>query len=187
MSYLSPRLMRAMDVAAHAHRDHRRKGNHVPYISHLFGVMYLASQVTDDEDVLIACLLHDTLEDVPQEYSERRMREEFGDRVTDTVLGVTKDDSLRDWRARNEAYLRHLAQEAGDESVLVSCADKLHNLKSILADHEVLGDELWSRFNAGKEQQQWWYSAVHEVTSRRLPEVGLNEEFGELVRVLQRL
>lgn len=187
MSYLSPRLMRAMDTAAHAHRNHRRKGSGVPYISHLFAVMYLAAQVTDDEDVLVACLLHDTLEDVPEEYSEARMRREFGERVTGIILGVTKDDGLADWRERNEAYLFHLAHEAGQESVLVSCADKLHNLKSILADHDVLGEALWDRFNAGKEQQQWWYAAVHEVTSRRLPDLGLNDEFGELVRKLQRL
>lgn len=184
---LSPRLMRAMDTAAHAHRDHRRKGSGVPYISHLFAVMYLASRVTDDEDVLVACLLHDTLEDVPGEYSEERMRREFGDRVTAMVLDVTKDPDFTDWRERNEAYLRHLDRSASDEAVLVACADKLHNLKSILVDHEQLGDALWERFNAGREQQKWWYGAVHELTSHRLPGLALNDEFREALTQLERL
>lgn len=128
MSALSPRLMQAMNTAAVSHRDHVRKGSGIPYIAHLYAVMHLVSQVTEDEDVLIAALLHDTLEDVPDIYPETRMRAEFGGRVTDIVLGLTKDDSLPDWQARADAYLQHLAQHAPDESVLIACADKLHNL-----------------------------------------------------------
>ena len=65
----SPRLIRAINTAAWAHRDHVRKGTDIPYISHIFGVMHLVSEVTDDEDVLIAALFHDILEDVPEELS----------------------------------------------------------------------------------------------------------------------
>lgn len=187
MPILSPRLMRALDTAAHAHRHHRRKASGVPYISHLFAVMYLLTQVTDDEDVLIAALLHDTIEDVPEEYSESRMRREFGDRVTGIVLDVTKDDTLPDWQARSDAYLDHLSHGAREEAVLLSCADKLHNLKSTLADHEEIGDALWERFNAGKERQQWWYGAILQVVRARLPHNLLVGEFERLVKELQRL
>ena len=159
----------------------------VPYVSHLFAVMYLLSRVTGDEDLLIAALLHDTIEDVPEEYSESRMRGEFGDRVTDIVLDVTKDDTLPDWQARSDAYLRHLSHGAREEAVLLSCADKLHNLKSTLADHEEIGDALWERFNAGKERQQWWYGAILTVVRDRLPHNLLIDEFERLVKELQRL
>lgn len=164
----SPRLLSAINVAAYAHRNHTRKGTNIPYVSHIFSVMHLASTVTDDEDVLIAALFHDILEDVPEEYSEAQMREDFGDRVVELVLGVTKDDSISDWQERSDAYLAHLSG-ADEGSVIVSVADKLHNLLSILADHAEIGDELWGRFNSGKDRQQWWYGAVSEVAAKRIP------------------
>lgn len=180
MEILTPRLMQALNVATRVHDGHYRKATDIPYASHLFGVMYLASKqgLSADvgEDVLIACLLHDTLEDVPEKYTAQQMEADFGPRVLDIVLGVTKDDSLGDWQERSDAYLAHL-REASYESVVVSACDKLHNLSSILADHEVLGDELWPRFNSGKERQQWWYRAVLEVVEQRAPELPLLVEY----------
>ena len=157
----SPRLMQAINIAAWAHRGHVRKGTEIPYITHVFGVMHLLSQVTEDEDVLIAGLFHDILEDVPEEYSEQQMVQDFGPRVLTLVHGVTKDDTLSGWQERADAYLANLAQ-AEEGSVLISAADKLHNLLSILADHQAIGEELWLRFNSDKERQQWWYlSLIH--------------------------
>ncbi|RSZ66081.1 bifunctional (p)ppGpp synthetase/guanosine-3',5'-bis(diphosphate) 3'-pyrophosphohydrolase [Corynebacterium hylobatis] len=178
---LSHRLMHAMNTAAVNHCDQVRKGSGIPYIAHLYAVMHLVSQVTDDEDILIAALFHDTLEDVPENYPEARMRAEFGDRVTDIVLGLTKDDSLPDWQARADAYLEQLARRAPDESVLIACADKLHNLLSILDDHAILGEDLWARFNSGKQQQQWWYAQVNRVVEERLPGLALNRELARHV------
>lgn len=184
---LSHRLMHAMNTAALNHRDQVRKGSGIPYIAHLYAVMHLVAQVTDDEDVLIAALFHDTLEDVPEKYPEARMRAEFGDRVTGIVLGLTKDDSLPDWQTRADAYLDQLGHRAPVESVLIACADKLHNLLSILDDHAVLGEALWERFNSGKHQQQWWYAQINRVVEERLPGLDLNRELArqlELLRVL---
>lgn len=183
--FLSPRLMKAMNTAAVAHRDHTRKGSGIPYVAHLFGVMHLLAQVTDDEDVLIAGLLHDVIEDVPENYSAQQMKADFGERVVEIVLGVTKDDSLKSWEDRSNAYIAHLRDVASDEAVMVSCADKLHNLKSIMDDHAILGEELWSRFNSGKDRQQWWYRQIHEVVAVRLPGFPLNSELGQLVAEME--
>lgn len=183
--YLTPRLLKAINIASVAHKDHTRKGSGIPYVSHLFGVMYLLSQVTDDEDVLIAGLLHDVLEDVPENYSREQMEADFGPKVVEIVLGVTKDESLGDWQQRSDAYIAHLRNVASDESVMVSCADKLHNLKSILDDHALIGDELWGRFNSGKESQQWWYRQIHTVVAQRMPDFPLNAELGRLVEQME--
>ena len=180
----SPRLIKAINTAAWAHRDHVRKGTDIPYVSHVFGVMHLVSQVTDDEDVLIAALFHDILEDVPEEYSAERMGEEFGDRVVELVGGVTKDSSLSSWQDRSDAYLAHL-READDGSVLISAADKLHNLLSIHADLDALGDELWGPFNSGKERQLWWYRSVADLVQERLPGNPLGEELARQVERLE--
>lgn len=182
----SPRLIQAMNIAAWAHRAHVRKGTDIPYVSHVFGVMHLLAQVSDDEDVLIAGLFHDILEDVPEEYSPEQMAEDFGPRVLSLVQGVTKDATLPDWQARADAYLAHLS-EAEEGSVLVSAADKLHNLLSILADHQEIGEALWDRFNSGKERQQWWYTAIYEVAAQRLPGNALVAELGARVEELRAL
>ncbi|ART21399.1 guanosine polyphosphate pyrophosphohydrolase [Corynebacterium striatum] len=184
---LTPRILRALDVAARAHDGHYRKGSDTPYVSHLCGVMYLAAAqgLADDirEDVLIACLLHDTLEDVPECYSAQQMEQDFGPRVLNIVQGVTKDDSLESWRERSDAYLAHL-RGASEASVIVSACDKLHNLSSILADHDAYGDKLWARFNSGKSDQQWWYGAVFSVVEQRCPQLPL---LGEYLQKLEKL
>lgn len=182
----SKRLLRAINVAARAHDGHYRKGTDIPYVSNVMAVMHILSTVTDDEDVLIGGLFHDILEDVPERYGEEQMRAEFGDRVVELVKGVTKDDSLADWQARSEAYLRHLAG-ASEGSVLISVADKLHNLLSILADHAEVGAELWGRFNSGQQRQQWWYRAVYEVANDKLPGNPLVGLLGEKVELLEAL
>lgn len=103
MEILTPRLTQALNVATRVHDGHYRKATDIPYTSHLFGVMYLASKqglsADVEEDVLIACLLHDTLEDVPEKYTAEQMEADFGPRVLDIVLGVTKDDTLEIGRA----------------------------------------------------------------------------------------
>ena len=179
------RLEWAIRIAATAHQKQLRKATNIPYIIHPFSVMLLASEATDDEDTLIACLFHDIIEDVPEEYSEEQMRADFGERVVNIVRGVTKDDSLNDWQERSDAYLHHLEHEATDESVLVSAADKTHNLMSMLNDYDLIGGKLWDKFNSGKERQLWWYQSVSAVVRRRLPDLPLNQRLDELMLKLE--
>ena len=174
------RLDIAMRKAASAHekQKHHRKGSDVPYIIHPFGVMVIASNVTNDEDVLIACLMHDILEDVNANiYSESDMRKDFGDRVVAIVKDVTKDETEPNWRKRSEAYLYHLEHNASDEAVIVSAADKIHNLISILIDHSSHGDNLWERFSTKSSADQlWWYESILEVIKkRRAPKVLIDQ------------
>ncbi len=182
----TPRLELAIRKATLAHAEQKRKGSDWPYIIHPFSVMCIASEVTDDEDILIACLLHDVIEDVPDCYPESEMLQDFGERVLSIVKDVTKDGSLSAWQARADAYLAHL-RIASIESVTVSAADKIHNLMSVLQDYEVLGDELWARFNAGKERQQWWYREVLKVLENRIPDSLLATQLEAQVKVLEGL
>ncbi|GAB3595251.1 HD domain-containing protein [Corynebacterium faecale] len=185
MSILTPRLRRAINTASVAHRDHVRKGSGIPYITHLFSVMYLLRSVTKDEDVLIAGLLHDTLEDVPEHYSAAQMEADFGPRVLGLVRDLTKDDSLPLWRDRADSYLDHLEHRAHEDAVLISLADKTHNLMSTLDDLAVMGESLWDRFNSTKEENQWWYAEIHRVAVTRVGENQLTVQLGELVERLR--
>lgn len=178
--------MKAMNIAAYAHKNQTRKCTEVPYIAHPFAVMTMIKEHVDDDDVLIAALFHDILEDCPERYSASQMRADFGDRVVELVKEVTKIDSPS-WQERSDAYLAHLRDGASETAVVIAVADKTHNLMSTLADFEEQGDGLWERFNAGKERQQWWYRSVFEAADSRLPGHPLVEQLRPLVARLQDL
>ena len=155
--------------SAHGMNNQFRKGSHLPYIIHPFGVMLIASNSTSNEDVLIACLLHDVLEDVPSKiYSSTDLETDFGPHVLRIVQDVTKDPSIKDWRLSNQAYLKHLKTNALAESLIVCAADKIQNLSSILIDYKTVGDKLWDIFTTkNKMDQIWYYSAVFQVLKDR--------------------
>jgi (p)ppGpp synthase/HD superfamily hydrolase len=182
------RLDSAIRKAAWAHeqQEHHRKGTDIPYIIHPVGVMIIASNVTDDEDTLIACLMHDVLEDVDSGiYDEHKMQEEFGERVVAIVKDVTTDESVNDWHERSRAYLHHLEHEASNEAVIVSASDKIHNLQSTLTDHATYGENLWARFETNSSADQlWWYESILEVISTR----GVPEQLrGQLAKLIEKL
>jgi len=188
MIQYTERLDKALRKAAWAHEKsgQHRKGTDIPYIIHPVGVMVVASNVTEDEDVLVACLMHDVLEDVDVDiYDENKMRDEFGNRVVEIVKNVTKEEVEPDWRNRADAYLKHLEYDASDEAVIVSASDKIHNLLSILIDYSTYGDELWNRFSTKSSADQlWWYESILGViTKRKAPEklvFQLSEQVDEL-------
>jgi len=147
----------------------------------------IASNVTGDEDTLIGCLLHDVLEDVDTKiYGEEDMREDFGQKVLEIVQGVSKDDSIEDWKQRSVSYLENLTK-ARSESIIVCAADKIHNLKSMLIDYENIQDELWDKFNSDKKSQLWWYESSLEIIQARVPENKLTLELQVLVDQLKRI
>ena len=123
---------------------------------------------------------------MPDKYPRERMVREFGERVASIVDGVTKDNKLPAWQSRAEAYLKRLEKHASDESVIVSCADKTHNLMSMLIDYAEVGDDLWKRFKVGAERQLWWYQKVHEVIHFRLPELTIANDLEKLIAQFKR-
>lgn len=154
------RLDAALALAADAFRTHVRKANGVPYITHLLQVMVTVGEHGGDEDLMIAALLHDYLEDVETADADA-LEERFGRRVRTIVeaLSDTTEHPKPPWSERKTRYVAHLASEP-PEVKLVSAADKLHNARSTLRDVERVGEETWSRFNATKEQSLWYYRSV---------------------------
>ncbi|MDO4927757.1 MAG: HD domain-containing protein [Corynebacterium sp.] len=192
---LSPRLFRAFERSAYIHRNQVRKSTQIPYISHLAGVMCLCAQAGGHEDVLIAALLHDALEDVPEEISASDIGVEFGTRVQALVELVTKDDSLPTWQERADAYLSRLKvapEEYQAELWLLVLADKHYNLSSILYDPIATQPEFWGRFRSTPTQQLWWYREVLQHSKPWVPRVLWEEyrtqvaSFAELVAEVSR-
>lgn len=158
---LTERWERALVYASRLHRGQSRKGSGVPYISHLIAVSALTLEYGGSEVEAIAALLHDAIEDQGGEVTRTGIFREFGARVTEIVDGCTDaDESPKPpWRARKEAYIRHVA-EAPASVRLVSACDKIHNARSLARDYRVLGENLWSRFTGGREGTLWYYRAM---------------------------
>lgn len=151
---LSPRYGEALAFAHETHLGHVRKGTGIPYVSHLMSVSALVLEHGGDEDLAIAALLHDAIEDMAGDDPEPLKREiasRFGERVLDVVLGCSDSTSSKkpEWEARKRAYLAHLA-DAEPDVLLVSCADKLHNARAILGDYGFGDESFWSRFTTGR-------------------------------------
>jgi (p)ppGpp synthase/HD superfamily hydrolase len=155
MLSFNTRIHEAIDTAARAHEDQARKDRdrHIPYVAHAFGVAFLLAEYGFDEDVVIAGLLHDVLEDRPEFMAEV---EQFGERVSALVRAVSEqklDDSgqQRPWAVRKGEYTDHL-RTAPPEAKAISCADKIHNMQSILLALN-RGYGIWEVLNAPPEEQ----------------------------------
>ena len=167
---LSTRFDEALVFASRLHAQQVRKGGTIPYISHLLAVSALVLEHGGKEDEAIAALLHDAVEDQGGEPTRREIQRRFGDGVAHIVDGCSDTDTTPKppWQERKTAYLAHL-QEADGSVLLVSAADKLHNLRTMRSDYELVGEDLWLRFKAGRELTLWYYRSLIEVYQTRFP------------------
>ena len=158
MTY-TPSIERAIQKASILHDGQKRKGEEAaPYVSHLFSVAAILSNYTKDEDTLIAGLLHDSIEDT--DYTEKDLRADFGVDVACIVMGVTEQKE-RDgfkllWKDRKDVYLELLGS-SNEKSLMVSAADKIHNLQSAIQDRESTGENFWSHRDYGTTDDQLWF------------------------------
>lgn len=166
----------AIEFVANKHRNHWRKGTSIPYISHLMNVMKILCEEGASAEIVIAGILHDVVEDTPVSVEE--INKLFGEKVARLVVKASEQDKLDDaekrkkdketpWRERKEKTIAHLNDEPDPDYLLVSAADKLDNIRAIRADYERIGDDLWSRFNAGKEELGWYYTEIGKALHRQ--------------------
>lgn len=184
---LSERFEEALQYATQLHAGQRRKGSGVPYVSHLLAVSALVLEHGGEEDEAIAALLHDAVEDQGGRPTLERIRQRFGETVARLVESCSDSDSVPKppWAERKQRYLAHLRQ--ADERVRrISCADKLHNARCVLADYRQVGEDLWSRFTGSRAQTLWYYRALAD-TFMDLGPRPLAEELARTVRELEDL
>jgi (p)ppGpp synthase/HD superfamily hydrolase len=157
---LTENFERAVSYALHAHEAQRRKGTPIPYAAHLLGVCALVLEGGGDEEQAVAALLHDAAEDQGGRERLEDIRARFGERVARIVDGCTDsyDQPKPPWRQRKDGYLARLQGEPAHVA-RVSLADKLNNIRAVVRDYRDIGDELWGRFNAGKDGQLWYFRA----------------------------
>jgi len=156
---MNTQLDKAVLFAAERHAGQVRKGTTLPYIVHPMEVMYILYRMGADENVLIAGVLHDTIEDTKTTREE--IRDLFGEDAANLVAGHSEDKS-KTWKKRKTDAIKHLAKADKRFKMLV-LADKLSNIRAIAADYRAIGSKLWERFNAPPEQQAWYYSKLDDA------------------------
>jgi GTP pyrophosphokinase len=182
----SARFRDALVYAAELHEGQTRKASDVPYVAHLLGVTSIALEHGADEDEAVAALLHDAVEDQGGQRTADDIRRRFGERVISIVLGCTDTDTVPKppWRERKEQYIAQI-EHASPSVWLVAAADKLHNVRSILADYRRLGDDVWTRFHGGKEGTLWYYRTLARLLRTKAPQA-LAAELDRVVSELER-
>lgn len=151
------RMHAAIQFAALAHGRQKRKGSEVPYLAHPFEVAQLLTAAAAPKELILAGLLHDTVEDAGVTLAQ--IEEEFGRAVALLVLSAT-EDKTKSWEERKAHTVEYLSHEASYEALMLACADKLSNLRSIAADYEAEGEAVWNRFKRGRAQQRWYYAEM---------------------------
>lgn len=157
----------------------------MPYLVHLIEVAIILREDNMPEDIIIAGLLHDTLEDT--EVSKEEIEDKFGQRVLDLVLGASEELEGREerpWKARKEHTIEYLA-DSPMEVKYVACADKLSNIRSMLKDFEEIGEDLWTRFNQVDPLEQLWYYKGLRESLKDLEDYDMYKEFAKSVDLLE--
>jgi (p)ppGpp synthase/HD superfamily hydrolase len=194
---LTDRFDRALLYATHVHGGQVRKGTPIPYIAHLLAVAATVLEYDGSEEMAIAALLHDAVEDQGGEPRLVDIRNRFGDRVadivhscSDTVANTSAGDKKEDWKTRKTRYVEHLGL-VDQDTLLVSLSDKIHNARSILRDlrKPEIGTAVWGRFKPAKQETLWYYRELAKAFQHRLKDqsakLQLANELSEIVDVLE--
>lgn len=158
-------IFHAIQFASAAHAGQYRKGTRVPYLIHPLRVSQVLVEAGCSEQLAVAAVLHDTVEDCFVTYDQ--IRKLFGDEVARLVEGATEPDKSASWEHRKQ-HTVHYLETAPDELLLLSIADKLDNIRSIREDLALNGELAWTRFKRGRESQRWYYESLSAVFSSRL-------------------
>jgi (p)ppGpp synthase/HD superfamily hydrolase len=181
------RFIEALAYAVRLHAGQVRKQSGAPYVSHLLRVAGTVLEHGADEDEAIAALLHDAIEDQGGAAAYAQIRERFGRHAADLVAACSDADQTPKppWRRRKEAYLARLARNPA-AAQRISAADKLDNVRALIAGHRAVGDAMWSHFRGGRDGTLWYHRSVVDVLQKTLPGA-LVDELARAVAELEQL
>lgn len=165
---------KALQIAFEMHKGQKRKCNNSPYITHILDVASLLLAEPDaTEEMVIAGILHDTLEDTG--YTANQLKTDFGQAVLDLVLFATEshkdaDTTIQEkkatWKSRKQHTLDACAT-ATDQQLMIVLADKVANLRNIKDDLLIYGDTIWNHFNASHDDIMWYYSSLQKILNEK--------------------
>ena len=173
-------LDKAIAFASHAHSGTFRKGNHQPYIFHPIEVLSLASLITDDDEILSAAILHDTVEDTPTTIED--IRNEFGERVA-KLVGYESEDKKGNvnktgtWVERKQEAINTINSIDDLGAKIVCLCDKVSNLRSFHMLILEQGEDAWNNFNMKDPKMHYWYYSEIAKALSELKDSAVYKEF----------
>jgi (p)ppGpp synthase/HD superfamily hydrolase len=197
----SERFDEALAFAHQLHRRQLRKTSGVPYIAHPMSVAALVIEDGGSENEAIAALLHDSLEDQGRHYpggvpalsaeiGERfgadvlRMVDALTERTSATEQGIS--DKRERWREHKRSYFAQIG-EAGPDVRRISCADSLHNARTLVHDYRAMGERIWTRFQTRNGDDQVWAYGTAAEAFQKAGAGPMADELAETIRELARL
>lgn len=146
MIYTS-KIQKALNFSIRAHKGQKRMITKAPYVTHPFAVALILARISAGEDVIVAGLLHDTIEDCG--VTREEIESEFGSKVAGIVDDLTEDDSNLPWDDRKKLMLEK-ARCMEKDSILVKSADVLHNITDLMYSYALEGEKIFDKFSASK-------------------------------------
>lgn len=177
----------AIIFATEAHERQKRKGTDMPYIVHPLEVMTICLGITDKTELLVACLLHDTIEDAV--VTKEEIAQRFGSRVAELVVAESEEKDYEDktvegWKKRKQKMINELHVCTDVDIKIVAFCDKLANLRAIYRDKKQIGNTIWQRFNVNDPVLHKWYYATILESCAELADTDAYIEYAELLNKL---
>jgi myo-inositol-1(or 4)-monophosphatase len=179
-----PLYEKAVIFAAAAHSGMTRKGSRIPYLSHPVEAAAIVAEMTDDQELIAAAVLHDVIEDT--EVTVQDLTTYFGERIA-YYVGCETEDKRRElppestWMFRKQESINFLLNRADRNAKMLALADKLSNLRSIARDVKACGDKLWERFNQKDKAMHGWMYREAADALKELSEYPVWQEYDRLV------
>ena len=151
------------------HKKQTRKGSNIPYFTHLSSVSNLIIENNGTTTQAIAGLLHDAVEDQGGAKTLAVIKRKFGPRVA-KIVDQCSDTTIKPkppWKKRKIKYIKDIKNKSQD-TLLVSLCDKYHNANCILSDYQKVGEEIWDRFTASKQETFWYYESLYKEFKKYL-------------------
>ena len=178
-------IEKALIFATNAHSGQTRKKTSIPFILHCIEASNIAREMTEkngsvNQNLIAAQLLHDTVEDT--ETSIDVIKEKFGEEVA-SIVEIQTEDKTKTWDERKQHTMEILDSNESIEVEMAYLSDKLSNMRSLSREYIEKGEELWGKFNAGKEKQKWYYSSIADKL-KLVRETEQYKEYVELINIL---
>lgn len=178
------RFERALEFAMRAHRGQVRKGSSVPYIVHPIETALIAMTLTRDQDIIIASLFHDVIEDT--RYSAKDIEDRFGSRIAHLVQMESENkrrgqDASETWKVRKQEFIDGLDNKSKDEKI-IALADKLSNMRATRQGYLKNDEKFWERFHQKDKNMHGWY---YRTVANKLREFEDTDAWKELDRLIK--
>lgn len=158
----------ALVLAAQAHQAQQRKVNGEPYITHPIHVAFILLKCGYDENIIIASILHDVVEDSHIELTQIERR--FGNEVKEIVYNLSEEKYDQhgpiEWEIRKSKLLQLLIK-SDNRVAVVRSADLLHNASTLLFDLNKYGSTIWKNFNSSSTKIVGHYRSMFEIVREK--------------------